>query len=80
MSRNILLDIPARLLGIPQAPDCPLSRSVEHIFRRGFALPAVAFSCTFAQERTAQNALSAGHGNRYKTIFCRTFMAATYIA
>ena len=43
-------DIPARLLGFPQAPDLPLARPVEHAFRRGFALPAVASSCTSAQK------------------------------
>ena len=36
MFRDILLDIPKRLLGPPQAPDCPLSRSVDRAYRPGF--------------------------------------------
>ena len=51
MSRNILFGFPARLLGFPQAPGRPPARPTEHAFRRGFALPAVASSCTSAQER-----------------------------
>ena len=38
MFRDILLDIPKRLLGFPQTPDCPLTRSVEHTLRCGFML------------------------------------------
>ena len=30
MSGDILLDIPTRLLGFPQAPDWPLQHPVEH--------------------------------------------------
>ena len=32
MSDDILLDIAARLLGFPQAPDWPLQHPVEHAF------------------------------------------------
>ena len=39
MSEDILLGILTRLLGFPQAPDSPLSRPVEHAFRRGFLAP-----------------------------------------
>lgn len=39
MFRNILLDIPKRWLGSPQAPDRARKRPVEHAFRRGFPTP-----------------------------------------
>ena len=65
MTGDILLNIAGRLLGFPQAPDCPLPRPVEHAFRRGFALPAVASSCTSAQERgAAQCAVQNRHSQR----------------
>lgn len=38
------------MLGVPQALGRPPARPTEHAFRRGFALPAVAFSCTSAQK------------------------------
>ena len=50
MSRNILFGFSARLLGVPQALGRPPARPTEHAFRRGFALPAVASSCTSAQK------------------------------
>ena len=39
-----------RLLGFPQPPGPDALRPVEHALRRGFSLPAVADSCTPAQE------------------------------
>ena len=39
MTSDILLDIAGRLLGFPQAPDCPLSCPVEHDLRRSFLAP-----------------------------------------
>ena len=39
-----------RLLGLPQTPDWPFSRPVEHAFGVAFSLPAVAGFCTFAQK------------------------------
>ena len=39
MFRNILLAIPKRWLGSPQAPDRARKRPVEHAFRRGFPAP-----------------------------------------
>ena len=53
MSRNILFGFPARLFfrgGGPQALGRPPARPTEYAFRRGFALPAVASSCTSAQK------------------------------
>ena len=51
MSRNILLGYSGSLVGVPPSPRRPPARPAEHAFRRGFALPAVASSCTSAQER-----------------------------
>ena len=36
--------------GSPKPPDLPLARPAEHALRRGFALPAIASSCTSAQK------------------------------
>ena len=51
MSRNILLGYSGSLVGVPPSPRRPPARPAEHAYRRGFALPAVASSCTSAQER-----------------------------
>ena len=50
MSRDIVFDIAARLLGFPQAPDRAHLRPVEHACGVAFSLPLVAGSRTSARE------------------------------
>ena len=50
MTKNILLVILGRLLGVPQAPDRPLCVRSNTPDGVAFSLPVVAGSCTSAQE------------------------------
>ena len=50
MTGDILLDIAGRLLGFPQAPDYPLCVQSNTPDGVALSLPAVAGSCTSAQE------------------------------